>query len=159
MSEDEKTRKAELAAQIEAAKADLAAKMERATELRLEIPRVDAHGKQLRNELRQLHGDGWHGNRGEIGEAEALIVSTDRLLADMDAVRVVWASGSSGWLSRDGHMYIVSRVTKKRIFIRGVGGSNETQFQKDGIPVGSYGNDQIDLDRTFAETEFAEQFA
>lgn len=152
------SRKAELTALIEDAESQLSELEMQASKLRTKIPQAEASLKDMQSDLRQIVGDGWHGNRGQIGNTEGIIAGLSMELGDLDAVRVVWVASSSGYMSGNRDEYIVSRVTKKRIFIRSSGHSVETQFDKAGQPIGSYRKDTIDLTETFTGTEYAELF-
>ncbi|MCR9291877.1 MAG: hypothetical protein NXI32_04100 [bacterium] len=121
-------------------------------ELEREATVLKRHKEKLTEELeltdkrlRDLNGHPWGGarDRGLIGSKRAEMEAACRREKHETFPRVVWKVAPR-YCEKE---LVVTRVTKKRIFVSEIGGFRESQYNRDGTPVG-WGDQVIDVEAT-----------
>ena len=101
--------------------------------------------KKLKEDL----GGSWYSRKGRIQDLKRQLASAELNEEDEKADIVVWKKPPF----HDNNNLIVSRVTKKRIYVRQKGSRAETMYQRDtGLPVADWdGYGEINIQMTLGE--------
>lgn len=125
----------------------LADLLEEEASLKLEEKAINDRLVAIADRLRQLRNR--YSGTGEIPKAKAHVNRYQTQLSDYDALPVHWLVLPSFRSSAE-KQYVVSRVTKKRIYIREFGDQSEVYFDRE-TGVRDKWSGQIDIATTFPD--------
>lgn len=123
---------------------------ERSDLLYKKLNRCRRQEAEINSELGALHG-GFRGY-GLIERARKDLADAALRHGDQEKPRVVWKPPQSEHSYYVNHQFIVSRVTKKTLFIREVGRKSEHKFRLDGTAYSGYLDDKIDVEATLGKS-------
>jgi hypothetical protein len=126
--------------------AELRELQEEAAALKIEIAELESTLAAKKARRDELTGGLWSRNYGLINHKIEEREKSLRWEQDGDKPIVVWNSVDRF----ESRSHVVSRVTPKRIYVRVFGESRESQYNRDGTPVGGYGR-SINVEATLGE--------
>jgi hypothetical protein len=137
---------------VKEAKKDLRILQAEATVVNRRIKEIEEELERLKTRHQELCGSTWgRSSNGEIHFAQQRVEQAERNATDAIARKVVWVDDHAPYTGHDDKVYVVDKITPKRIYIRIQGSSRSVYYNKDGTNNSEWTKCRIDIYKTFPE--------
>lgn len=102
--------------------------------------------KLYKEELDRLTGGVWRRDNGEIDHVARNVAQTKQRIQNRQLPLVYWKEKK---LLDQNEIFVIERVTAKRIFVKRINWDRLMQFDREGVECSSYKPDKIDMEATF----------